>query len=120
MTALEADQAPGRQRTWTALAPVLLAPVAAAITLSITLVDHSTVVARSGLVYIGFGVPLVWLKQDQSSLDPSFPMNATFISHWGFPASVSVVPLLLDVLVVYALLLAGLLVFGRIGRSFSR
>jgi len=47
-------------------------------------------------------------------------MNATFSSPWDYPPSVSVVPLIFDVLVVYALLLAGWFVARRTGRLFNR
>jgi hypothetical protein len=80
VTVLEAEQAPARNRAWSALVPVLLALVAVGITFATALIDHATVVSRSGLGHVGFGLPLVWLSQDQSSLDPSLPMNATLIS----------------------------------------
>ncbi len=120
MSVLEAERAPVRKRIWTALVPVLLAVAAVGITFAIALSDHVAVLSRSGLGHIQFGLPLVWLRQDQSSLDPSFPMNATLISPWDYPTSVSVVPLVCDVLVAFGLLLAGWFVVRRVGRRFSR
>jgi hypothetical protein len=111
-----ADGAPTRTASLRTLAPAVLALVAVGVTLATALLNQETIAGRSDLGRARFGLPLDWLVQDQSSLDPPFPFDATFISPWEYPASVALFPLVFDVLVVYAVLLVGLFVL-RFSRS---
>lgn len=98
--------ASGKRRR--SVVPELLALAAVAITLSSALLGHVTALGRSGLAEVRFGLPLAWLTQDQSALDPPFPWSATPVSPWDPPASIAVLPLVFDALAVYAVLLGGL------------
>ena len=93
-----------------------LALVAVVVAFLVALIDRATVTTHSGLGRVMFGYPLGWLTQDQTTLDPSFPVRLSPASPWENPTSVVVVPLLIDVLGVFALLLVGWLV----GRSLLR
>ena len=90
-------------------AAALLIPAAATVTLVLGLFDRVTVASHAALARLTFGHPLAWLSQDQSSLEPPIPATMRFVSPWEHPASVALVPLLLDVLIACAVLLAGLL-----------
>jgi hypothetical protein len=102
------EHSPVRGASLRALTAAVLALSAVGLTLATALFDHDTIASRSGLARVTFGLPLDWLVQDQSSLDPPFPWNATFISPWEYPVSVALFPLVFDALAVYVVLLAGL------------
>jgi hypothetical protein len=102
--------APARRASLRTLTPAVLVLIAVGITLATALIDHDTTASRSGLARVTFGLPLDWLVQDQSSLDPPFPWNATFISPWENPVSVALFPVVFGGIAVYAVLLAGLFV----------
>jgi hypothetical protein len=110
------ERAAVRRASRRALTPAALALIAVGITLATAILDHVTIASRSGLARVTFGLPLAWLVQDQTSLDPPFPLSATFVSPWEYPASVAWSPLVFDVLVVFTALYAGLFVVG-IARS---
>jgi hypothetical protein len=65
-----------------------------------------------------FGYPLGWLAQDQSRYDQPFPWNTSFTSPWENPTSVELGPLMIDVLVVYAVLVVGWFVARIVVRRF--
>ena len=89
-----------------------LALVATLVAFIAALVDRPTVTAHGALGRVTFGYPLGWLAQDQTALDPSLPARLSPTSPWENPTSVTFGPLLVDVLVIYAVLLVVWLV-GR-------
>jgi hypothetical protein len=95
-----------------------LALVAALATFIAALFDHVTVAAQDGLSRVVFGYPLGWLAQDQSGHSPPFPANTSFISPWENPTSVELGPLMVDVLVVYAILVGGWFFARMVVRRF--
>lgn len=58
-------------------------------------------------VAVQFGLPLGWVVQDQTKLDPPYPWTARFQSPWEHPTDVLAGPMLINyaliVLAVYAL-----------------
>ena len=56
--------------------------------------------------WLVFGWPLVWVQQDHSSYEPPLPMRLGLSSPWENPTSVSLGSVLVDVLVVFAVLSA--------------
>ena len=61
-------------------------PVAFLFSLTVVLVsaltDQVVVIRRVHLRSVEFGWPLVWVQQDQSSYDPSFPTHVALSSPW--------------------------------------
>jgi hypothetical protein len=103
-----------RWRVFSALAGLALA--AALVAFMATFIDRAWVTGHGGLARVTFGYPLGWLAQNQTALDPSFPARLSPAAPWENPTSVAFGPLLVDVLVVYAVLLVGWFV----GRSILR
>jgi len=97
-------------------AAVLLAPAS-------PLVDLDDVARTSDMASIDLGLPVPWVHQDQSGLDPAGLSSRGLASPWEHPTSVSYGPLLADValLLVVLLVLTGLLTVAmREVRSSSR
>lgn len=113
MTVTETSE-PVVARRFRARFAAFLGLVAVGTTVSGALLDHVTVAGPAGVASVRFGLPFGWLAQNQSSLDPRFPFDATFVSPWEYPTSVAVGPLALNVLVVYSLLAVGLIVVRAI------
>jgi hypothetical protein len=98
--------------TWQWIVAAALAPWGAVVAVFVAVSDHATVASRAGLRSVSFGWPFDWLTQDQRTLSPPFPTELSASSPWENPTSVALGAFALDFLVVYAILLAGLVV-GR-------
>ena len=70
------------------------------------LTDRVLVSSKADQRSVEFGWPLVWVQQDQSSYDPSFPTRVVLSSPWENPSSVYVGAVLVDVLFVFAVVSA--------------
>ncbi len=105
------------RRPWLRTLGVLAAAVFAVV-FSVVLVlltpwfGHPTVSDRADQQDVAFGMPIAWVHQDQSSLDPPFPWQTEFVSPLEHPTTVSAGAFLVDVLIVLAAVavLLGLLV----------
>jgi hypothetical protein len=93
-----------------------LALVAAPVAFLAALIDRTTVTSHEALGRVMFGYPLDWLAQNQTAMDPPFPATLSPASPWENPTSFALGPLIVDVLVVYAVLL----VIWLVGRSVPR
>jgi hypothetical protein len=97
---------PGSQYRW--LIALAAFGILAAFVFSLTVVlvsvlsDQVLVSSKADLRRVEFGWPLVWVHQDQSSYDPSFPTHLSLASPWENPTSVSLGAVLTDVLFVFA------------------
>lgn len=85
------------------------------------LTDQVLASRKADLRSVDFGWPLVWVHQDQSSYDPPFPTHLGLSSPWENPTSVSLGAVMVDVLFVFAVvsavvLLAAALMFTRVRR----
>ena len=108
VTFVDSAQRVSVTRRWRGAAALAgLALVSALVASVVALFDHVTVANLDGLSRVAFGYPLKWLTQDQSALDPPFPARTSPASPWENPTSVEVGPLIVDVLVVYAVLVTG-------------
>jgi hypothetical protein len=111
VTTVDASEtaAPRRSRL-KVLSSVVIGLVAVVVTVVVSLADRVSVTSHDGLGRVNFGRPFGWLSQDQSGLDPPrFPMVVRLASPWENPTHAALLPLVLDVLVVYAVLMALLL-----------
>jgi hypothetical protein len=97
-------------KTWQWVVAATLAPWAAAVAVFVALSDHATVDSRAGLRSVSFGWPFDWLTQDQTTSSPPFPIELSASSPWENPTGVALGAFVVDFLVVYAILLAGLVV----------
>ena len=64
------------------------------------LVDHDVVRDKTAQESVDLGLPVSWVHQDQSALDPPLPAQASLASPWESPTSVSVGAFALDVVFV--------------------
>jgi hypothetical protein len=55
---------------------------------------------------VRYGMPIPWVHQDQSSLAPPRPSQAGFVSPWEYPTSFSTTVFVVDVVLVFAAVLA--------------
>ena len=83
------------------------------------LLDRVTVTAEDSLGKVMFGFPLDWLAQDRSASRPPLPAAMAPTSPWENPTSVELGPLLADVLVIYAVLVAGWFIARTLVRRFG-
>jgi hypothetical protein len=75
--------------------------------------DHAVVASQEGLKEVTFGRPVGWLVQNQSSMDPPrFPRTMSPLQPENNPTHLLVVPLVLDLAIVYATLCVALLALG--------
>lgn len=90
------------------VAVVALAALVAslAVAVLVPLLEGPVVGTRTELSQVPFGQPLTWLHQDQTHLDPTFPMRAQVQRPQEAPSDVSPGALVLDVVLGAAVLLA--------------
>ncbi len=67
---------------------------------------------RKAAADIGFGWPMVWLHQDQTILDFSYPTTTRFLSPWQYVSGINQVGLVVDVLLWS--ILVGFLILGLV------
>lgn len=103
-------------RTGSRRVALWLAPLAGFIAVVPLFMEDVTVRRHEDLKHVMFGFPLDWLAQDQSALSPPFPHEMSFGSPLENPTNVAFGPLIADLLIVYVVLLAVVL----IGRRRSR
>lgn len=65
------------------------------------------VATRAGMRSVDLGWPLVWVHQDQSSLDPPLPHSMALVSPWEDPASIAWAALVVNVLIVFTVVVVG-------------
>lgn len=66
---------------------------------------------------VRYGLPIPWVHQDQSALDPPpHPSQTGFVSPWDYPTTFSAIVLLLDVVIVFAAVLSVLVLLARVLR----
>jgi hypothetical protein len=125
MTVIKHD--PGTERgshhRWLVVAALGI-PVAFFFSLTVVLVtaltDQVLVSSRAYLRSVEFGWPLVWVQQDQSLYDPPFPTHVGLSSPWENPTSVSLSALLVDVLFVFAVVSAVVLLAAALRIALVR
>lgn len=61
----------------------------ALVVLVMAMLDDVRVTSKADQASIAFGLPVAWIHQDQTSLDPPFPFDAGLESPWEHPADVS-------------------------------
>jgi len=98
---------------WTLAGP---APVATLVTVVTAFFDRAVVTTRDELDSVRYGVPFDWLVQDHRWMSPPFPKELQLSP--GLPqenpTSVELLPFLADFLIVYAIVLAAVLL-ARLG-----
>ena len=82
--------------------------------------DQVLVSSKADQRSVEFGWPLVWVHQDQSWYDPPFPTHVGLSSPWEHPTSVSVGALLVDVLFVFAVVSAVVLLAAALMITLER
>ena len=83
--------------------------------------DSERVDGRSDQERVELGIPLAWVHQDQTSLDPPFPAQAELVSPWENPTEISWLVLSGDVVLVFgAALLVWLAASSAVRRRPSR
>ena len=89
--------------------------------LLLTGVDTARISAPSDSAHVELGLPLPWVVQDQTALDPAYPTDLGLASPWEHPTDISPPLLAVDVLLT-ALALLVLLAAARaaVRRSRSR
>ena len=92
-----------RWRGATALAAVAGVVVSGAVVLALLLVDRVTVRTAGELASVRLGLPFAWVQQEQT-IDPPLPWRAGLLSPWEHPTTLSVLPLLADLVLVGAVL----------------
>lgn len=73
--------------------------------LLLTLVDTVRVTGPDGRAEVELGLPLPWVAQDQSAVDPAYPTDLGVASPWEHPTEVSLPLLALNVLLTALALL---------------
>ncbi|GAA4700837.1 hypothetical protein [Nocardioides conyzicola] len=104
----------GGWRLWLAGATVLVC--AALVVLVAGGLDRETVRDKADQQSLDFGLPVAWIHQDQTALDPPFPARVSVASPLENPTDLSGLAFLVDLLVVLAVLGAGVLVVRRLAR----
>lgn len=99
---------PGR-----ALGGLVLVVLTLAVVVGSVFLGSTTVTSKADQAGLAFGLPLAWVEQDQSSLDPPYPAEATFQSPNEHPTSIAWLPFVADV----AMVLAALALLGLAGRA---
>lgn len=97
-----------RWRGATALAAVsgvVLLGVLGVVVLALLLVDRVTVRTAGDLGSVHLGLPCAWVHQEQG-VDPPLPWRAGLLSPWEHPTTLSVLPLLADLVLVGAVVVA--------------
>lgn len=92
----------------------LLAALAVPVVLALTNIDTYRVAIREDQARVGFGMPLNWLVQDQSSLDPPLPYRLDVGSPLEHPTDMLVVPFVLDVAAVWVVFVGVWVVIWRL------
>ena len=83
--------------------------------------DSERVDGRSDQERVELGIPLAWVHQDQTSLDPPFPAQAELLSPWENPTEISWRVFSGDVVLVFgAALLVWLAASSAVRRRPSR
>jgi hypothetical protein len=95
-------------RAWLLLWPLAALVVAAGLVLVSPLMGHATVNDESAQRDLGFGMPLTWVHQDQSALDPPFPWQARFGSPTEAPTTASAALFAAAVVIVFVVMVATL------------
>ncbi len=89
-----------------------LALLALAVVIGAVFLDSTTVTSNADQADLAFGLPLAWVEQDQSSLEPPFPAEASVLSPNEYPTRIAWLPFVADV----ALVLGTLALLGVAGR----
>ena len=97
-------EVPSGQRSRWHLRASLVVVGAIVSALVLAAVDRAHVASHDALSTAAFGLPLKWLNQNQSALDPPLPYNARLLSPWEYPTDFSIGLFAIDVLAVLALL----------------
>mgnify|MGYP001273022741 CR=1 FL=1 len=67
--------------------------------------SRSPVATAAELGHVELGLPLAWVAQDQSYFNPpTFPREASFVTPWEHPITISVPMLLVNVVIISAML----------------
>jgi heme exporter protein D len=82
--------------------------------------DRETVSDKADQQSLDFGLPVAWLHQDQTSLDPPFPARVSVASPLENPTDLSGLAFLVDLLVVLAALGVVVLVVRQVSRRESQ
>lgn len=95
----------------TPLVLVLLAPVAGLLTVALAWSDHTMLLVNDRISTVGYGVPIDWLMQSNLLTPPLelMPYELSPDDPRETPTAVAWRPLAMDVLLLYAVLLAALL-----------
>lgn len=83
-------------------------------------VDTERVLEPSGGAHVELGLPLPWLVQDQTSVDPAYPTDLGLASPWEHPTDISLPLLVLDVLLTALVLLVLLAAARSVVRAATR
>ena len=93
------------------LASVILVP-------ALALLDHDTVASQQDLSVVQFGLPLDWVTQDQSGLDPpDFPRHQSLASPLEHPTALTARRYWLNVAALSLVLGTGWAVLARARKS---
>jgi hypothetical protein len=97
--------------TMTAFGTIPAFVLSMGVVLASALRSADVVATRPGLRSVDLGWPLVWIHQDQGSLDPPLPYRLGLASPWEQPTYVSGTAFLENVLTIFAVVaVVGLLV----------